>query len=796
MLVIKPMKDEHSTVLPSDSLVPLESVLCTEELNRRPQRPPDYETENRALAALVQALSDSPRKILQTLAEKILEVFRADSAGISLLTEDEKSFYWPAIAGMWQPHIGGGTPRDFGPCGDVLDHNAPLLFRHFERRYTYFLPITPLVEECLLVPFYVHGNAVGTIWAIAHDDRRKFDAEDMRQLVSMGSFASSAYQAVALLNSSEHRDEVLRQERAELALRVVELKRANEEIEDARRSALNLMEDAIQAREAMETLNAELRGSERRFRQLADTMPQIVWAARPDGYIDYYNQRWYEYTGFTESYGHESLEPILHPDDLQRCVETYFACIREGKPYEIEYRFKDRFGGGYRWFMGRALPIKNERGEIVRWFGTCTDIDDVKRAQREREELLASERAALAQAETANRVKDDFLATISHELRTPLNAMMGWADMLRRGALDEQSAVHAAETIARNARVQNQLISDLLDVSRIISGKLRLERRAIELVPVIEAAIETVRPAADKRDVELRLQLDHMIGLVSGDAGRLQQVVWNLLSNAIKYSSRGGAVDVRLERQGTNAAVIVRDTGEGILPELLPYIFDRFRQAESPTTRRHGGLGLGLAIVHHLVEAHAGTVHADSGGVGRGVTFTVTLPLIAVRREELGGQPADASEAGRPQTPTVKRMEGVRVLIVDDDPDNRELLSVSLTFAGAQVRVGAGVREALDILDQWIPDVVVSDIGMPEEDGYTLIKEVRARNAERGGLIPALALTGYARDTDATRAREAGFQMHLTKPVESATLIAAVASLVSSSRDRPQTPNHENPQSL
>ena len=665
---MKSMRDDRATVLPRDSLVPLESVLCTEELNLRPERPPDYEAENRALAALVQALGDSPRTILQTLAEKILELFRADSAGVSLLTDDGKSFYWPAIAGMWQPHIGGGTPRDFGPCGDVLDYNAPLLFRHFERRYTYFLPVTPLVEECLLVPFYVHGKAVGTIWAIAHDNRRKFDTEDLRQLVTLGSFASSAYQAVASSDAAEHRDEVLRQERTELAERVAELKKANAEIQDARRSALNLMEDAIQSREAMEALNVELRKSE-----------------------------------------------------------------------------------------------------------------------GEREKLLASERAALAHAETANRVKDDFLATISHELRTPLNAMMGWADMLRRGALDEQTAEHAADTIARNAKVQNQLISDLLDVSRIVSGKLRLERGAIELIPVIEAAIDTVRPAADKGGVEIRLQADQMVGLVSGDAGRLQQVVWNLLSNAIKYSPRGGVVDVQLERQGTHVAVIVRDTGEGIRPEVLPYIFDRFHQADSATTRRHGGLGLGLAIVHHLVEAHGGTVHVESGGVGQGATFTVTLPLIAVRRGE-NDPLSDADEAaGRAQTPLVSEIEGVRVLVVDDDPANRELLNVILTYDGAEVRAAATVREALEILDQWIPDVLLSDIGMPDEDGYTLIKELRARNAERAGLIPALALTGYAKEQDATRAREAGFQMHLAKPVEHGRLITALASLATSGRSRRQT---------
>ena len=523
-----------------------------------------------------------------------------------------------------------------------------------------------------------------------------------------------------------------------------------------------------------------LRESETRFRELADAMPQIVWSARPDGYVDYYNKRWYDYSGLNEGDEQESWNPILHPDDLQRSVDTYFDCIRESKPFQIEYRFKDRFHGGYRWFMGRALPIKNEQGHILRWFGTCTDIDDVKRAEVEREKLLANESAALAQAEAANRVKDEFLATISHELRTPLNAMMGWADMLRRGELDGSAAIHAAETIARNARLQNQLISDLLDVSRIVSGKVRLQRRAVELYQIIEAAIDTVRPVADERRVVLKLHSSDGVGLVLGDSGRLQQVVWNLLSNAIKYSARGASVDVSLEREGTDVAIIVRDTGEGIGPEILPYIFDRFRQADGATTRRHGGLGLGLAIVHHLVEAHGGTVRAESVGIGHGSTFTVTLPLIAVNRSdrEADAHLSHAGEAELRLTSALQRLDDVRILVVDDDRDNREFLSWALNNQGAEVRECAGVRDALALLDQWTPDVLVSDIGMPEEDGYTLIKEVRARNADRAGLIPALALTGYAKETDAARAFDAGFQMHLTKPVDMAILITAVVRLV------------------
>ena len=394
--------------------------------------------------------------------------------------------------------------------------------------------------------------------------------------------------------------------------------------------------------------------------------------------------------------------------------------------------------------------------------------------------LLRSVQASRKQAEAANRMKDEFLATVSHELRTPLTAILGWANMLRTGELDSSQTKLAVETIERNARLQDQLVNDLLDLGRITTGKLRLNVSPIDPISPLEAAVEALRPAAEAKGIRIQKIIDTSVGAISGDPERLQQVIWNLLSNAIKYSARGASVDVSLEREGTDVAIIVRDTGEGIGPEILPYIFDRFRQADGATTRRHGGLGLGLAIVHHLVEAHGGTVRAESVGIGHGSTFTVTLPLIAVNRSdrEADAHLSHAGEAELRLTSALQRLDDVRILVVDDDRDNREFLSWALNNQGAEVRECAGVRDALALLDQWTPDVLVSDIGMPEEDGYTLIKEVRARNADRAGLIPALALTGYAKETDAARAFDAGFQMHLTKPVDMAILITAVVRLV------------------
>jgi CheY-like chemotaxis protein len=351
---------------------------------------------------------------------------------------------------------------------------------------------------------------------------------------------------------------------------------------------------------------------------------------------------------------------------------------------------------------------------------------------------------------------------------------MGWANLLLRGKRDEQAAARAFENIARSARAQNQIISDLLDVSRITSGKLRFEVGAVDLGSVVEAALEIVRPAAEAKGVELRLSVDSTAGPVSGDADRLQQVVWNLLTNAIKYTPRGGHVETRLEREGLDAVIIVRDTGEGISADFLPYVFARFRQADGTTTRKHGGLGLGLAIVRHLVEAHGGQVSVASEGAGQGATFTVRLPLRALRDADFESRNEAAVED---QSGIVT---GLRVLVVDDDEDSRELLSLVLTEDGAEVRTVASAAEALDILnqwEQWQPDVLVSDIGTPGEDGYDFIRQVRALPAGRGGQVPAVALTGYTSPEDQKRTFAAGYQTFMPKPVDLDGLAAAIAHL-------------------
>ncbi|HKQ51155.1 MAG TPA: PAS domain S-box protein [Pyrinomonadaceae bacterium] len=410
-------------------------------------------------------------------------------------------------------------------------------------------------------------------------------------------------------------------------------------------------------------------------------------------------------------------------------------------------------------------------------------FEAVNRARAEAEQAAADKERLYHEAQESNRLKDEFLATVSHELRTPLTAILGWAHMLRTGQFNGDSATKAFETIERNARAQAQLIEDLLDVSRIITGKLRIDVRQLDPNTFVEAAVEAVRPAAEAKGVRLQKIMDTGVVSVSGDPVRLQQIVWNLLSNAIKFTPKRGRVQVRLERVNSHVEIAVSDTGMGIAAEFLPHVFDRFRQADQRTTRQHGGMGLGLAIVRHLVELHGGTVRAESPGEGKGATFTVLLPVAPVYHAVAEGERVHpAARETLPFFECVDRLDGVRVLVVDDEPDTRELLKAGLGRCGAEVTAAASTAEALDAVRAAPPDLLISDIGMPDEDGYELIRRVRALTDEAGARVPAIALTAYARVEDRMQALRAGYQMHVPKPVEMAELVAVAASLVQRSR--------------
>ena len=421
-----------------------------------------------------------------------------------------------------------------------------------------------------------------------------------------------------------------------------------------------------------------------------------------------------------------------------------------------------------------SSPIVSD-GQVVGAVLAFYDISGRREQERQRVSLLTREQEARQDAEAANRLKDDFLATLSHELRTPLNAIIGWAHLLRTGTLDETTAARALETIDRNAKAQNQLINDILDVSRIITGKLHLALQPLDPGAVVEAALDTVRPAAAAKEIQIEASLEPGAGTVSGDPDRLQQVVGNLMSNAIKFTPKGGKVQVRLRRVDSQALILVADSGPGISPEFLPHVFERFRQGDASTTRSHVGLGLGLAIVRHLVELHGGTVEASSAGEGQGATFSVQLPLISARRPEDRATPSakDADASARATSP----LDGLRILLVDDDVAGREAMATVLQSRGAHVICASTSEEALAAMGREHPDVLLSDIEMPGEDGHTLIRKVRALPPDRGGDIPAAALTAYARGEDRQKALLAGFQVHVSKPVQPEELTAVIAEL-------------------
>lgn len=396
-----------------------------------------------------------------------------------------------------------------------------------------------------------------------------------------------------------------------------------------------------------------------------------------------------------------------------------------------------------------------------------------KRAEEEREQLLMLEHAARAEAEAANRTKDEFLAIVSHELRTPLNAIVGWTSLLSGGELDETMSTRAIEIIDRNAKAQAKLIEDILDVSRIVSGKFQLDLRPVQLEQVVKTAIDSLRPVADARKIAIVAELDANASPVSGDPDRLQQIVWNLLSNAVKFTPSGGQVNVYLKCGPSHNEIVISDSGEGIAAEFLPHVFDRFRQADGSKTRRHGGLGLGLAIVRHLTELHGGVVTGHSEGQGKGTTFTVTLPCGGVETELSPRQAGPSLPGGTPE------LLGLRVLTVEDDSDSREILEIVLRSQGAEVVSVSSVHEALQVLNSygWKPEILVSDLGMPDEDGYDLIRQLRSRSAEQGGALPAIAITGYAGPEESERALAAGYQTQLTKPVNWNVLIKTIVRL-------------------
>ncbi|MEW6737257.1 MAG: CHASE domain-containing protein [Acidobacteriota bacterium] len=593
----------------------------------------------------------------------------------------------------------------------------------------------------------------GRSWTLAFSSRPEFEAVSSRSLIPytlLGGILISIVLFVATRSQAE--------------ARIV-----------AERIADNLSE----SEEAM-------RLSEIRFRTLVEQSPLSTQILAPDGRLLRVNKAWERLWGVTlDQVGEYNVrkDPQLIAKGIMPYIEKVFAGEVATIPpilYDPNETIPGITGGEkvQRWVRAFAYPVKDENGAVREVVFIDEDVSELKKVEEERANLLARERAARAEAEAANRLKDDFLATVSHELRTPLTAILGWARLLRTGKFNDIDVQRALETIERNTKLQAQLIEDLLDISRIISNKLPLDVRLIEIRPIVEAVVDSSRPLADNKKIKLRMVIDTSSGQILGDATRLQQVLWNLISNAIKFTPAGGNIEVRLERVDSHVEIIVKDSGKGISADFLPYVFDRFRQADSSITRAHGGLGLGLAIARHLIELHGGTIEAESEGEEKGATFIVKLPLTIFSANT--DSPEDKRSLGESNRSfeEMVRLNNIKVLVVEDELDTREIITLMLTSVGAEVRAVASAKQALEELLRWSAEVLIADIGLLGEDGYELIRKVRSGIVERHRNIPAIALTAYAKAEDRMRAFSAGFNMHLAKPVEPPELVMVVASLV------------------
>ena len=512
-----------------------------------------------------------------------------------------------------------------------------------------------------------------------------------------------------------------------------------------------------------------LRASENRLRAIFETEPECVKLVAQDGTLLDMNAAGLEMieVASAEAAIGRSVYSLIAPEH-QEAFEALNQRVCRGEKATLEFEIIG-CRGTRRWMETHAVPLPQAADNTFVQLAITRDITQRKQAEAERERLLSLEQAARADAEAANRIKDEFLAVLSHELRTPLNPILGWTKLLRTRKFDQQATDRALETIERNAKLQTQLIEDLLDVSRILQGKMVLNVAPVNLISTITAALETVHLAAEAKGIQIQTIFNPHVGPVLGDAGRLQQVIWNILSNAIKFTPAGGRVEVRLERVGTQVEIQVKDTGKGIAPKFLPHVFEYFRQEDGTTTRKFGGLGLGLAIVRHLTELQGGTVQAESPGEGLGATFTVSLPLAAIAPQTTQAQESLMETLDLSQ---------LQILVVDDEPDMQELMLTILELYGAKVSTVASATEALALLDQLKPDILISDIGMPDMDGYMLIQQVRRLPPEQGGQIPAIALTAYVGEINQRQALKAGFQLHISKPVAPEALVEAIASLI------------------
>lgn len=597
---------------------------------------------------------------------------------------------------------------------------------------------------------------------------------------------------VAVFADLFRKTRALAEANASLQVEIAERHRA----QDALRLANEELEVRVLDRTAdLSAANDALRDSEERYRQLVQALPTAVYTCDRKGRIRLYNAAAVSLWGREPEIGKDlwcGSWKLYNPDGTPLPLEhsPMAVTVREGRPVRGVELVVEKPDGARRNIVPYPEPIFDAQGRMTGAVNMLVDITDHKRIEEERIRLLESERQARGEAEKANRLKDEFLATVSHELRNPLHAVLGWTGLLRKSVGDNERLGEGLEVIERNAKLQAQLISDLLDVSRITSGKLRLNVEPVELGTVIRDAVDTIHQTAVAKGVRIEQSVRLNGRRVPADPRRIQQILWNLLSNAVKFTPSGGRIEVLAELEESAAVITVRDSGQGIHPDFLPHLFERFRQADASASRRHGGLGIGLAIVKHLAELHGGWVEVDSSGEGAGATFRVRLPLDPRpdAPSENGHEPGVSAEPEGPIEPSV--IAGLRILVVDDDPDGREFLRRILEESGAEVLAVDSAQEAYQAIIDHEPDLLLSDIGMPGEDGYQFIRRVR----DSGHSVPAIAVTAFVRSSDRTHAVEAGYQGHITKPVEPSHLLATIVRVLGEQHERggPHAPAGES----
>ncbi|BCL36350.1 ATP-binding protein [Nostoc sp. MS1] len=734
--------------------VSLDDILITASLAERSPRVANLQAEIRSLHSLARQLAQQPQTMLQALVATAVELCLAGSAGVSLLDvtpDGEEIFRWSAISGSLKEYEQRTTPRNYSPCGICLDRQAPILYSYPERYFTYLQTAKLSIVEGLVIPLMNGDQPLGTIWIVSHDPARQFDAEDLRIMTSLADFTSAALDSIHLRQTTE----VALQHQHFLANATKVLA----ESIDYKTTLLNIAQLAVPF--LADLCFFDVLNTDSQIERVGWHHREQDWFEQLQHYLQLPDCESHLFTNLLDS-SQANFVPYVTKAWLQNAT-TCADCRQFMQEFQVRSLISVPLiaHGHHLGVLTVCLTADSDRQYIPADLAVAEELGHGAA-------LALSNARLYQQAQEANRIKDEFLAVLSHELRSPLNPILGWLQMIKRGNLSATQTAQAWATIERNAKLQAKLVDDLLDVSAILQGKLSLNVEQVNLVATIQAAIDTVQLSAQAKSIEINTRLNSQVVTILGDATRLQQVAWNLLANAVKFTPQGGRVEVGLEQIEGYAQIVVSDTGIGIDPNFLPYVFDYFWQVDGATTRQFGGLGLGLAIVRQIIEAHGGTVWAESLGKGQGAIFTLRLPLM----------PAQATKEGDKLLEDAVNLQGTQILVVDNEPDSLEFIALALEQSGANVITANSAAEALQLFTQSQPTLLISDIGMPDEDGYMLMQQVRALPPEQGGQVLAIALTAYAGYANYQQAIAAGFQHHLVKPVDPEVLIKAITDLL------------------